>query len=269
MEYLISVVIGFVMYEAYAWLPKISEWLIEQAVCRLPAEQQDRCREEWLANLNTLPNSVVRLLHALSFCYRCTADRISADIFEARFDNIDERIKSLSAQLCCSAQRIHALTMRAAKGQESLKHLERHVNESAGSLRATEVPVLVRVSMQEAATPFETLGHSFVAAISRARALTTIGIERLNARIDEADNLMKAVIEKHSYTIELFRERKLSSKALAVSLTHLDEDLDRLRVLVEEDAGDDRHRGRINEHKQIMDAIGRIIANLNVVACRA
>ena len=52
MELVISVVIGILIVEAYAWLPKFSEWLTERAVLRLRSEDQDRCREEWKAGLD-------------------------------------------------------------------------------------------------------------------------------------------------------------------------------------------------------------------------
>ena len=57
MELVISVVIGLLIVEVYAWLPKISEWLIERAVQRLRSEDQDRCREEWKAGLDAFPNT--------------------------------------------------------------------------------------------------------------------------------------------------------------------------------------------------------------------
>ncbi len=66
MELVISVVIGILIVEAYVWLPKISEWLIERAVQCLRSEDQDRCREEWKAGLDALPNTVIKLVHAFS-----------------------------------------------------------------------------------------------------------------------------------------------------------------------------------------------------------
>ena len=87
MELVISVVVGVLLVEAYAWLPKISEWLIERAVRRLPVETQERCREEWKADSHSLPNSGVKLLHALSLS--CAANQINIDILEAKFDEYE------------------------------------------------------------------------------------------------------------------------------------------------------------------------------------
>jgi hypothetical protein len=87
MELVISVVIVILVVEAYAWLPKISEWLIERAVQRLRSEDQDRCREEWKAGLDALPNTVIQLVHALS--YLGAANRINADFFENKLAEIN------------------------------------------------------------------------------------------------------------------------------------------------------------------------------------
>jgi hypothetical protein len=58
MELLISIIVGVLIVEIYAWLPQISSWLIRRAVDRLRAEDKERCREEWNAQLDALPNTV-------------------------------------------------------------------------------------------------------------------------------------------------------------------------------------------------------------------
>jgi hypothetical protein len=47
MEIVISVLIGVLIMEGYAWLDAFSKWLLERAVRRISPEDQDRCREEW------------------------------------------------------------------------------------------------------------------------------------------------------------------------------------------------------------------------------
>jgi hypothetical protein len=109
MELLISIVIGILIVEVYAWLPKLSHWLIDRAVQRLRKEDQDRCREEWNAGLNALPNTVVKLVHALS--YIGAAHRINTDCFESKLTEIDALIKevddenSRSAATCAQQSR--------------------------------------------------------------------------------------------------------------------------------------------------------------------
>lgn len=91
MELVISIVIGILIVEAYAWMPKISGWLIEREVRRLRREDQNRCREEWRAGLDALPNSVAKLIHALS--YLGAAHRINGDFYKSKLDEINAIIE--------------------------------------------------------------------------------------------------------------------------------------------------------------------------------
>ena len=66
MELLISILVGLCLIEVYAWLPVLSQWVLERAVSRLPAQDQERCREEWKASLgdHRQPIACVRRRHA-------------------------------------------------------------------------------------------------------------------------------------------------------------------------------------------------------------
>src|SRR2546430_16178812 len=87
MELLISILIGILTIEAYAWLPQLSHWLIDRAVERLRKEDQVRCREEWRAGLATLPNTIVRLAHAISCIGAAT--KMNNDFFENKLSGVD------------------------------------------------------------------------------------------------------------------------------------------------------------------------------------
>ena len=111
MELVISVVVGILIFEAYVWLPKISEALIERAVQRLRSEDQDRCREEWKAGLDALPNTVIKLVHALS--YLGAANRINEDFFENKLTEINTLIEEcghkhsgLVASFCAAKEKL-------------------------------------------------------------------------------------------------------------------------------------------------------------------
>lgn len=119
MELVISVVIGILIVEAYAWLPKISEWLIEWAVQRVRSEDQDRCREEWKADLDALPNSIFKFVHALSNL--SAPHRINADFFEDRLTEINALIEE-----CGYKHSRYVMSFRAAK--ETLGTLEQKLN---------------------------------------------------------------------------------------------------------------------------------------------
>src|SRR5271165_4733135 len=111
MELVISIVIGILVVEAYAWLPKTSEWLTERAVLRLRSEDQDRCREEWKAGLDALPNTVIRLVHALS--YLGAAQKINADFFESNLTEINALVKECG-------QKYSTVVASLCTGKESL-----------------------------------------------------------------------------------------------------------------------------------------------------
>ena len=84
MGLMLSILAGLLIYEAYAWLPNLSNWLIEWAVRRLPHDDQERYREEWRANLRDVPNSMAKLIHAASHVIH--AGSINYEIFSSWCD---------------------------------------------------------------------------------------------------------------------------------------------------------------------------------------
>lgn len=59
-----SVIVGSILVAAFsrlladegkAWLPHLTEYLVQRAVSRAPLEQQERFAEEWRAHLNEIP----------------------------------------------------------------------------------------------------------------------------------------------------------------------------------------------------------------------
>src|SRR5258708_36629043 len=67
MEILAAIFIGIGVVELYAWLPMITYRLLERAIQRLPERYHERCREEWKAYLDSLPNTLVRFVHGCSY----------------------------------------------------------------------------------------------------------------------------------------------------------------------------------------------------------
>jgi hypothetical protein len=72
MGYVIDILIGavsrIVTGELSAHVEPMARWIIGKAVERLPAEDRDRFREEWVAHLGEIPGTVRKLGHALG-CY--------------------------------------------------------------------------------------------------------------------------------------------------------------------------------------------------------
>lgn len=191
MELAISIALGILMVEAYAWLPKISAWLIERAVSRLPAEDQARCREEWKASLDALPNSGMKLLHALSF--RCAADRINADSIEAKLDHIERQLGDVSDKHSCDLQKMRTIKMAVVQQRASRKSLEHHADATVARLKSIEVPASQAPgraanakSMWDVVNAIEDLFRLLIVAVNRASNLTDISIDRLAPRLSKS-----------------------------------------------------------------------------------
>lgn len=88
MELLISIAMGAALIEVYAWLPSFCRWLLERAVSIVPSDEQERWRSEWTTTLEGLPNSAVRLAHALSLVLY-GAPRIRSDFREQTLEELD------------------------------------------------------------------------------------------------------------------------------------------------------------------------------------
>jgi hypothetical protein len=50
----------------------IARWIIDKAIERLPADDRQRFREEWLAHLDETPGALRKICHAIG-CYLCAA----------------------------------------------------------------------------------------------------------------------------------------------------------------------------------------------------
>ena len=136
MEILITILVGVFLIEVYAWLPKWIERLLEQTILQLPAGERDRCREEWKANLDALPNSGVRLVHAISF--RLAADRINANIFDAKLEEFADSLRILSNEHSSNALKMRVVRLRAAENRRTIEDFEHRVDKPVALVRAIE-----------------------------------------------------------------------------------------------------------------------------------
>ncbi len=67
-DILVGVVSGIVTAELIAYAEPIARWIIGKAVERLPLDNRDRFREEWLAHLDETPGALRKLWHATGCC---------------------------------------------------------------------------------------------------------------------------------------------------------------------------------------------------------
>jgi len=61
----LGVLSGLVVMEVYAWLKTVTGWLARQAAKFLLREEREEHLEQWLADLDTLPVSLVRFLRCI------------------------------------------------------------------------------------------------------------------------------------------------------------------------------------------------------------
>jgi len=107
---IVSIVASGLVCELYAWLPALSNKLLDWAVRRLPSCLQQRYREEWQAHLDGTPNSLWRMVAALGLRVSArglclnrlrTAEGELQDLFstsEPQLNSLTEAFRKLSEQ---------------------------------------------------------------------------------------------------------------------------------------------------------------------------
>jgi hypothetical protein len=69
LNFLYGVLIGLLVREIVGWLPRLSMWMVEGALRRVPEATREQRRSEWLAEQEALPDAVLtKLAHGL-YCY--------------------------------------------------------------------------------------------------------------------------------------------------------------------------------------------------------
>jgi hypothetical protein len=67
---LIGVLAGMLANELFAWQPRLARWILEKAVQRTPEAMQARLREEWQADLATIPGKLSGVVFAASLFWK-------------------------------------------------------------------------------------------------------------------------------------------------------------------------------------------------------
>ncbi len=65
MGFLRDLGLGLLAAEVYVHASPLARWIVERAIAHLPSEERERRREEWLADLDDMPDAVEKLLWAL------------------------------------------------------------------------------------------------------------------------------------------------------------------------------------------------------------
>jgi len=262
MESLIAILIGVLVMEGYAWLDAFAKWLLERAVKRINAEDQDRCREEWNADLNSMPNSVWKLMYALNNFSSSDATEINSDCCEKKWDAIVEKLDEITSehQKCIETLRV-AKAMHAES--RTTRKLQRTVIESTSSLLSGDwrigKPEETTKLFENAVASFENLGNTMAQASDRIANLTGASIDQLDSKLDQVDRLLRVASKKRDLIKEVLQHRNFSRDDTGL-LTNLDNDLKAISCIIEADGND--HVAK-EERDRIFAALEKAVASIN------
>ena len=255
MELIVSILAGVIIIEVYAWVPYFSKWLLERTVRRVCVEDQERCREEWYADLDALPNTLVKLWFALSNFSGGAADRINADFFEAKCGEIDDVFKEIVSSYHANVEELREIEIQYSRSQGWIEHVVNDaVKDALSSLEARSGSTIEQFSdpYLRCARSFEKFGQILIRAANRCRDLIDVSVDRARSRLDHIDSVLKTISSKRDQLTELARQQKLSSDVLASLLESITEDLAVLRTLDSNDWDDD---SAVKEREKILAAI--------------
>jgi hypothetical protein len=261
MELVISIVIGFVIVEIYAWLPHVSNWFINRAVQRLRKEDQDRCREEWTANLATLPNTLATLVHAISL-YAVGAHRSNTEFFETKLTEIDALIEEFGKKHTSAAG-----NYRAAK--ENLQKRPTRLREKLDQQLKGIKSLPINVPNEKAVSSFhkcvkaiEEFADTYVSVNRRATDLLCACVNSATERLDQVQGLILRASEKRNKAAELLTQRRVSPHKLESLLADSINDLNIVKSIFEDGKwGDD---DALKEHKRIMNILSGLVDSMRL-----
>jgi hypothetical protein len=193
------------------------------------AEDQERCREEWNADLDSLPNTVIKLLYALTNFSSYAANRINADAFETKCDELDGLLTDLSCQYRTNVEQLRSIeTKRVDSRNIQMQSLKDAISLLGASLEAREWPnenEQLSGSIQSARSSIEEFGSTLIRVINRSSDLLDARIDSVRAELDHVGSLIQAVSMKHCLATELLRKGAASRGGLAELLESITVDL--------------------------------------------
>ena len=179
--FLVAVLARLVADDIKAWLPKITDRLVERAVKRLPGSERERFAEEWRSHVNDTPGDVSKLFVAAGL------QRASRIILkETQSANsavpIYERIVALLILLFLAPAMVTvAVVVRLAGGPGPILLRRRYTTPTGRkvveSRFRTTLPVLTESGVDELPHLLDVIGNtSFNPDGSPLRLMATIGL---------------------------------------------------------------------------------------------
>ena len=248
MELVTSLIVGALLIEAYAWLPKITEWLLEQAVGQLPVEDQERCRDEWKAGLDDFPNTIVKLVHALSF--QGAAIRISADILEAKIEETDRLLHDITRRHFVAFEQLRAGTVGLDRKRNELKTALQQISIMKVQASANEQHA---DAAQKAWSALERYGSTLTVLTDRSWELLKVSVESADVRFHHLDGLIKETSNIFHQVLEQSRGGGEPFGVIAKRLASVVSDLGKVKNILEDDNWGDDESLRV--HAKIRTAV--------------
>jgi hypothetical protein len=257
MEFVVSVLVGLLLMEVYAWLPSISMWLLERFVRQVVLEQRARCREEWKAGLDAMPNTMWRFLHALSFAF--AAKSINADFFESNCLEIDSEIADLTSRVRALVEEFRRLKANRAESTTRLEHARRSALASLDASPLDTIPdQLAKDTLKRALDAYEAFAGTLCHALGRASDLMSVSIDSSSVRLVQLEGLLNKASVKRG---EIVRHGTGSCATDAVTALRisLNGDLAAIRGALEDDKwGDDV---ALDRHRRLMGTVQEVLDN--------
>jgi hypothetical protein len=98
MGILISALIGLALIELYAWLDPLAKWIVRRVAQNLPEDRRQDFIEQFTADLDALPNSVLKILFAIrdgAISANDIRDAVFRDTLSSLVDAIDSNLDKL------------------------------------------------------------------------------------------------------------------------------------------------------------------------------
>jgi hypothetical protein len=213
MEILISLLVGIALMEGYAWLNVFSNWLLDRAVRGVNSEDRDRCREEWTADLNAMPNTLLKGIFALKN-FTVAADRINREHLEEKWQDISAKFDEFVIDQRQAAKLHREITLAQNRSRDNRQLLSRTLTEGLSSLQSAEqsrgASGKGTPATQNLVKAFETFGNTLIEATNQASNLLQPSIDDLSTGMANLDTLIASAGAKHARINNILRKRDFS-----------------------------------------------------------
>jgi hypothetical protein len=181
MEILISLIVGIVLMEMYAWLGPLPMWIVRRAAKELPDDRQAEFTGQWEADLAAVPNSIMKVCYVFRDCVLPIKD-IQQTMFRDDFEDMAEKsehviekisgtLDGLRAQFEGIAQEGEISTAKLIStlnfSLERLQQVHGNKDDDASSaierVRALNPPVAVKLSEYQSVVE---RNHAMVAGLA-------------------------------------------------------------------------------------------------------